>query len=205
MSGGAERHAHHLALEIGELEVGRVLVDHEPIARSVLIIGGNCDQPALAFRIGLEREAVHNQRIVAHHAELQLVRHHAIGDGRPGGEVVPLELELDAGVLAVLRQVFLQELELADDGPGRDSVGRGILRADPDLDDSLRVGGIHKAVGGDRERNSRQLVTQVLVTQAPAHDGTSDFVGGLGRLSPRLGIFGPREKPGNSRCRARVD
>jgi hypothetical protein len=52
---------------------------------------------------------------------------------------------------------------------------------------------------------TKVLVTQILVTQVPAHEGTSEFVGGLGRLSPRFGIFGPREKPGNSRLGERVD
>ena len=87
----------------------------EAVARAVDVVGGDRDQPALAFRIALEGEAVHHQRIVAHRAELQLVRHHAVGDGRAGGEVVPLEFELDVGVLAVLRQILLQQIELADD------------------------------------------------------------------------------------------
>ena len=65
----------------------------------------------------------------------------AVGDGRAGREVLPFELELDVGVLAVLRQIFLQQLELADDGAGRHRVGGGVLRADADRDDGLRAGG----------------------------------------------------------------
>jgi hypothetical protein len=46
---------------------------------------------------------------------------------------------------------------------------------------------------------TQALVTQAPMTHVPAHDGTSEFVGGLGRFSPCQGIFGPHEKPGNSR------
>ena len=115
VGGGAEGNADELALEIGELVIGRILVDDDAVAGAGEAVGGDRDQPALAFRIVLEGEAVHDQRIVAHHAELQLVRHHRVGDGRAGGEVLPFELELDVGVFAVLRQIFLEQMQLADD------------------------------------------------------------------------------------------
>ena len=54
MRGGAERHADQFALEVGELEVGRVLVHDQSVARPELVVGGDRDQPALAFRIVLK-------------------------------------------------------------------------------------------------------------------------------------------------------
>jgi hypothetical protein len=168
MRGGAERHADQLPLEIGELEVRRVLVDDETVARSEAVVSRNRDEPALAFRVVLEGEAVHHQRIVAHHAELKLVRHHAVGDGRARGEVVPLEFELDVCVLAVLRQVLREQIELSDDDASRDRVGRGVLGADPDRDHGLRAQRNCPPINGRGECDSYQRPTQV-----PAHVGTS--------------------------------
>ena len=128
--GGAERYADELAFEIGEFVVGRILVDDDAVAGAGQAVGGDADQAALAFGIALEGEAVHDQRIVAHHADLELVRHHRIGDGRTGREILPLQLELDVGVFAVLREVFFKEMQLADDDAGGHRVGRGVLRSD---------------------------------------------------------------------------
>jgi hypothetical protein len=109
-------------------------VDHEAVAGAVDVVGGDRDQLAPALRVGLEGEAVHHQRIVAHGAELQLVRHHAVGNRRARGEVVPVELKLHVGVFAVLRQIFFEELELADHHAGGHRIGGGVLGADADAD-----------------------------------------------------------------------
>ncbi|MGY3364981.1 hypothetical protein ACVWZL_002106 [Bradyrhizobium sp. GM2.4] len=132
--GRAERHAHELALEIGEIVVGRILVNDDAVAGARQAVGGDADQPALALGIAVKSEAVHDQRIVAHHADLQLVGHHRVGDGRAGGEVLPLQLELDVGVFAVFRQIFFEEMELADDDAGGHRVGCGVLRSDAQRD-----------------------------------------------------------------------
>src|SRR5436190_8866839 len=55
----SERDAHQLALEVGQLVVGRVLVHDEAVAGAIDVIDGNGDQLAFALRIALEREAVH--------------------------------------------------------------------------------------------------------------------------------------------------
>ncbi len=148
-----------LPLRSESSKYGESLWTTRPLPEPNDAVGRDRDEPALAFRIALEGEAVHHQRIVAHHAELKLVRHHAVGDRRAGGEVVPLELELDVGVLAVLRQVLLQQLELADDGAGGDRVGRGVLRADPDRDDRLRARRrpASRKYGGDGKRDEQPV------------------------------------------------
>ncbi len=174
-----ERHAHHLVLEIGELEIGRVLVDHEAVARAIHVVGGNRDELAAAFRVGLEGEAVHHQRIVAHGAELQLVRHHAVGDRRARGEVVPFELEFHVGVFAVFRQVLLEELELADDDARRHRVGGGVLGADAD---------------GDGLRGSRTEPTGQHCERHDGHQGRWRAQGHESRLLCRAWIIAGRAR-----------
>ena len=87
-------------------------MDDEAIAGAGQAVGSDRDQATFALGIALEREAVHDEGIVAHHAELQLVRHHGVGDGRAGGEVLPFEFELDVGIFAVGRQILLEEMQL---------------------------------------------------------------------------------------------
>ena len=115
MRGRSKGHADQLALEVREFVVRRVLMDDETIAGAGHAVSRNRDQAALAFRIVLEREPVDDEGIVSHRAELQLVGHHAVGDGRTGGEVLPFELEFDFCILAILRKVLLQQAQLADD------------------------------------------------------------------------------------------
>ena len=65
-----------LPLRSESSKYGESLWTTMPLPEPYEVVGRDRDQAALALRIVLEREAVHDQRIVAHHAELQLVRHH---------------------------------------------------------------------------------------------------------------------------------
>lgn len=135
VGGGAERHRHLLALQVGQFVVGRILVDHHAVARAVQVVGDQRDQLALGLGAGLEGCAVHQQRIVAHHADLQLVRHHAVGHRRTGGEVLPVELEIDVLVFGRLLQfgdVLVQQAEFVDHDAAGHGVGGRVLRADAD-------------------------------------------------------------------------
>ena len=144
----AERNADQLAFQVGQFVVRRVLVHHHAVAGAIEAIGADRDKPALALRIVLESKTVHHQRIIAHHAKLQFVGHHAVGDRRSGRKILPLEFEFDIGVFGVLRQIALQQMKLPDDGSGSGGVGGGILGADADSDRGLRAGGI----GGNQRR-----------------------------------------------------
>ena len=132
MGGRPKGDADQLTLEVRELVIRRVLMDDETIAGAGHAVSRNRDKAALAFRILLEREPVDDEGIVSHRTELQLVGHHAVGDRRARGEVLPFEFELDVGILAVGRKVLLQETQLADDDTGRYGIGRSVLGADAD-------------------------------------------------------------------------
>ena len=67
-------------------------------------------------------------------AEVELVRDHLAGERRAGGEVLPADVVVDVLVPAVVGQVLLQQLELADDEAAGGAVDGGVLRADGDAD-----------------------------------------------------------------------
>ena len=142
MGGRTERHRDLLAFEIGELVIRRVFVYHQTIARTVGVIGDDCDQFALGFRTRLEGCAIHQQRVVAHHADLQLVGDHAVGHGRAGGEVLPVQLELDVLVFAGLGNVFVEQTEFFDHDAAGDGVGGRVLYADADRDNFRERSGV---------------------------------------------------------------
>jgi hypothetical protein len=98
----AERHRDELAFEVRELVVRRVLVHHHAVAAAEGVVGDDGDELRLVL-VRLPGRAVHQQRVIAHHADVDLVRHHAVGDRRPGGEVLPIELVGEVLVLAGLR------------------------------------------------------------------------------------------------------
>jgi len=131
--GGAERHRYILAFEIAEFVERRVLVDDDAVAAADGVIGDDRDE--LRFVLGgLPGGAIHHQRVVAHHADLDVVGHHAVGDGRAGRGVLPAQLVLDVLVFAGLRQVLLQKAELLQHNATGHGVGRRILRADTDFE-----------------------------------------------------------------------
>ena len=106
---------------------------HHAIAAAVLVVGDDRHQQGFVAGL-LAGGAIHQQRVVAHHADLDLVGHHAVGDGWSGSEVLPVDLEFDVLVLPGLGKVFLEQAKfLDDDAPGY-GVRRGVLGADTDDD-----------------------------------------------------------------------
>ena len=131
--GRAERHRHVLALEVGEFVERRVLVDDDAVAAADRVVGDDGDE--LRFVLGgLPGGAVHHQRIVAHHADLDVVGHHAVGDRRAGCRVLPAQLVLEILVLAGLRQVLLEQAKLLQNDATGHRVGGGVLCADADFE-----------------------------------------------------------------------
>ena len=111
----------------------------DAVAGAFQTVGRDRDQAAFAFRIVLEGKPVHDKRIIAHHAELKLVRHHPVGHRRARCKILPFELEFDVRVFAVLGQVFLHEMEFANDRACCCRVGGGVLGADADRHRGLRA------------------------------------------------------------------
>ncbi|MDT4847695.1 hypothetical protein FQZ97_817610 [compost metagenome] len=130
VGGRTERHGDRLALEVGQLVVRAVLVHDHAVARTEGVVRNDGDQLGFVAPVLLAGGTVHQQRVVAHHPDLQLVGHHAIGDRRAGGEVLPVELPGDVGVLAGFGQVFFQQLEFLEHDATGDGVGGRVLRAD---------------------------------------------------------------------------
>jgi hypothetical protein len=81
VSGRAERHGDVLAFEVRQFVERRILVNNDAVAAADHVVGDDRDE--LRFILGgLSGGAVHHQRIVAHHADLDVVGHHAVGDRR---------------------------------------------------------------------------------------------------------------------------
>ena len=93
-----------------------------------------------------ERRAVVGAGEVGHRADVQLVGDHLVGQRRAGREVLPLDVVGHVLVLAVARQVLLQQLQLADQQAAGGAVDRRVLRADGDAD----------GLGGVRRRAARR-------------------------------------------------
>jgi len=78
----------------------------------------------------LERYAVEGTGEVGHCAKVQFAGDHFIGQRRATGEVFPLHVVGRVLVLAVVRQVFVQQPQLADQQAARGTVDGGVLGAD---------------------------------------------------------------------------
>ena len=156
--GRTKRHRHVLALEVGEFVERRVLVDNDAVAATHRVVGDDGDE--LRFVLGgLPRGAVHHQRIVAHHADLDVVGHHAVGDRRARRRVLPAQLVLNVLVLAGLRQVFLQQAKLLQNDTAGHRIGGGVLRADADLEGSCASGCRRQpySCGSEKGKQAREL------------------------------------------------
>ena len=127
-----------------------------PLPPPVTLADSGRDEHA-ALALLLEGDAVQHRREVGHRAEVELVRDHLAGQRRTRGEVLPADLVVRVLVPAVVRQVLLQQLELADDEPAGRAVDRGVLRADGDADGLGGGGAARQAVAamasdsGDQE------------------------------------------------------
>ncbi|MCY1371381.1 hypothetical protein D9M69_585210 [compost metagenome] len=152
MGGRTERHGDRLALEVGQLVVRAVLVHDHAVARTEGVVRNDGDQLGFVAPVLLASGAVHQQRVVAHHPDLQLVGYHAIGDRRAGGEVLPVELPGDVGVLAGFGQVFFQQLEFLEHDATGDGVGGRVLRANADRDFLLVLRLSHRGQQGQGQR-----------------------------------------------------
>ena len=134
-------------LEVGERIIWRLDVDDDAVAGALHIVGDDGYQAAFAVGVGFEGVAVHDQRVVPHHAELEFVGDHAVGDGWAGGKVLPVQLVVDVGVFAVMREEFFQQVKFLNDDAGGDGVGCSVLR--PYTDRQGRAGQC-RSCGEDR-------------------------------------------------------
>ena len=105
---------------------------HQPIARTKSVVSNDGHQLGFIARLRLAGGTIDQQGVVAHHADVQLLGHHAVGDGRARSEVLPVELELDVFVLASFWQVLLNQFEFFQHHTTGHRVGGGVLSADAD-------------------------------------------------------------------------
>ncbi|MNU08065.1 hypothetical protein D3C72_2539500 [compost metagenome] len=70
MRSRAEWHGDSLALQVREFEELTVLVDHDTVARAEGVVRDDRHELRLTAALLLRRGAIHEQWIIAHHADL---------------------------------------------------------------------------------------------------------------------------------------
>ena len=100
---------------------------HHAIARTFRVVGNQRNQAAFGFIAVLKRGTVHQQRVVAHHADLQSIGHHAVGHGWARSEVLPFNLELNVFETWHLGQVLFNQAEFFQYNTASYCVGGGVL------------------------------------------------------------------------------
>ena len=128
-----KRHRDGLALEIVERTRGRVLGHHDAVAAALGAARQHRDEQAAATRL-LKRHAVQRARKVGHGAEIELAGHHLVGQRRAGREVAPLDVIGRILVLAIMRQIFVEQIQLPDQEPAGRAIDGGVLRTDRNAD-----------------------------------------------------------------------
>ena len=113
-----------------------------------------------------KRGAVERAGEVGHRADVELAGHHLVGQRRARGEVLPLDVVLHVLVLAVVRQVLFEQVQLADQQAAGGAVDGGVLRADGDAD------GLGREAAGAKDRAA--------ASSAPAKSGVEFHAGSPG-------------------------
>ncbi|MCY1431243.1 hypothetical protein D9M71_472060 [compost metagenome] len=133
VGGGGERHGDGLALELLQRLHGRRRRHHDAVAAALGAARQHADEQAALAGVEVG-DAVERAGEVGHGAEVQLAGDHLVGQRRAAGEVLPLDLVFRVLVLAVVRQVLVEQTELADQQAAGGAVDGGVLGADGDAD-----------------------------------------------------------------------
>jgi len=88
----------------------------------------------------LAGRTIHEERVITHHADLQLPRHHPVRYRWTGGEVLPVDLVIDILVFAIVRQEFVEQIQLPDDCASGHGVGGHVLRSNTDDQSGTSMG-----------------------------------------------------------------
>ncbi|MNO84828.1 hypothetical protein D3C76_761810 [compost metagenome] len=130
---GGERHGNGLALEFGQRLHTGSRRHHDAVATALDAARQHTDEQAALAGIEV-RDAIERAGEIGHGAEVELAGNHFVGQRRAAGEVLPFDLVLRILVLAVVRQVLLQQAQLADQQAAGGAVDGGVLGADGDAD-----------------------------------------------------------------------
>jgi len=140
--GAADRRRDRFPRQVLELVVIGSDRNDDCVAGSFEIVAGAREQDRAQALGLLKLRAIHDQRIIAHGAEMEFAGEHLIGDRAARRIVGPGDVVGSVGVLAGVRQVFFEQLEFLDHDAAGVGIGTHSLVPDCDID-GLGRGGTH--------------------------------------------------------------